>query len=99
MDSSKALFSGDLGNIWLLTFSENYPGGLFKWKDLPNQIAFSSGAGLRFDFSYFIFRVDLAAPMRAPGYPIGEQWRIKPLNQKTLSGISVSVIHSDETLS
>jgi len=80
----KGAIFGDLGNIWLLTFSENYPGGLFKWKDLPNQIAFSSGAGLRFDFSYFIFRVDLAAPMRAPGYPIGEQWRIKTLKPKDI---------------
>ncbi len=78
----KGAVFGDLGNIWLLTVSENYPGGLFKWEDFLGQLAFSSGAGFRFDFSYFIFRIDASAPMKNPSYPEGERWRVKNLTLK-----------------
>ena len=66
----------DMGNIW--TYSEsNFPGGQFKFSDFYKQIAMDTGLGLRFDFTYFIFRLDAGIPLRDPGYPHGYVWRFK----------------------
>lgn len=38
------------------------------------EIAIGAGAGLRLDFSYFIFRGDIAMPLRNPTLPETERW-------------------------
>lgn len=76
-----ALFT-DMGNIWLLTQSQNYPGGHFSYHDFLRQIAISSGAGIRLDFSFFIFRIDAAVPVRNPAYPENERWRLPYITTK-----------------
>jgi len=43
-----------------------------------NQIAIAYGAGLRLDFSFFIFRLDLGARLFDPVRIRREQWRVKP---------------------
>lgn len=78
-----ALFT-DIGNIWLLNLSENYPGGHFKVDDFLSEFAFDAGIGLRLDFSFFIFRVDGAAPIKNPSFPKGDRWRIKTLTLNDL---------------
>jgi outer membrane protein assembly factor BamA len=56
----------DAGNIWLLKPSLDFPDGEFKLNTFYKQIAMDLGVGLRFDFSFFIFRVDAAVPFKSP---------------------------------
>lgn len=56
----------DAGNIWDLSTDENTPGGKFNANDFLNQIAIATGAGIRFDFTFFILRLDLAFPIAIP---------------------------------
>lgn len=56
----------DAGNVWLLKQEEQRPGGVFRIKDLPREIAVGTGFGLRYDFSYIVVRADLGIPLHAP---------------------------------
>jgi outer membrane protein assembly factor BamA len=56
----------DAGNIWLREKSEDFPDGNFKLDSFYKQIAMDMGFGLRFDFSFFIFRLDAAVPFHNP---------------------------------
>ena len=73
-----AIFT-DIGNIWTMRESETFTGGQFKFDTFYKQLAADAGIGLRFDFSFFLFRLDAAAPMVNPAYPEGERWRITKL--------------------
>ncbi|MDE5916168.1 MAG: outer membrane protein assembly factor, partial [Duncaniella sp.] len=65
----------DAGNIWTIHNYENQPGGMFKFKTFWKEIAVAYGLGLRFDFSYFLLRLDLG--MKAHNPAMGqEQWPI-----------------------
>ncbi len=75
-DWFKGAFFVDMGNIW--TYSQsNFPDGEFKLNTFYKQIAMDMGAGVRFDFTYFVFRLDAGIPFRDPGYPEGYVWRFK----------------------
>lgn len=56
----------DAGNVWLLNKEEQRPGGTFRLKGLPKEIALGTGFGLRYDFSYIVIRADLGIPLHAP---------------------------------
>jgi hypothetical protein len=43
-----------------------------------NQIAIAYGLGIRFDFSFFIARVDLGVKLFNPVLSRREQWRVSP---------------------
>lgn len=64
-----AAFFVDFGNIWMLRADSltNRPGGQFKFDTFYKQFAYGAGAGLRYDFSFFIIRLDLAIPIVDPG--------------------------------
>lgn len=65
----------DAGNVWNYRFNEKSLYGeeaVFK-KDFYKQLAVGGGLGLRFDFTYLIFRLDLATPFRKPWYTVLEQ--------------------------
>ncbi|MEX2370547.1 MAG: BamA/TamA family outer membrane protein [Bacteroidales bacterium] len=64
----------DAGNIWSLSKEDDRVGALFDLKKFYKEIAVGTGFGLRFDFNYFIFRVDIGIPMVDPSYPEGERW-------------------------
>lgn len=49
----------DAGNIWTIHNYENQPGGMFRFNTFWKQIAMAYGVGLRFDFTYFLLRLDL----------------------------------------
>lgn len=73
-----ALFA-DVGNIW--TFNNdtvNFPGGQFKFDSFYKQLAVDGGIGFRFDFQFFVFRIDAAIPLRDPALT-GNKWRFKYL--------------------
>ncbi|HMG92869.1 MAG TPA: BamA/TamA family outer membrane protein [Chryseolinea sp.] len=57
----------DAGNIWLMRADTLHrPGGEFNVHTFLDQIAVGTGVGLRFDFSFFVLRFDLAFPLRKP---------------------------------
>lgn len=79
-----ALFA-DAGNVWNIRERENAPGGQFTADQFLSQIALGTGFGIRFDFTFFILRFDLAFPLAvpydsSPGYfqpvkPLDRTWR------------------------
>ena len=56
----------DAGNIWLRNRSDDFQNGNFKLNTFYKQIAMDMGFGLRFDFSFFVFRLDAAVPFHSP---------------------------------
>lgn len=64
----------DAGNIWLLEASANREAGVFKADKFLDQIAIGSGLGLRFDFTFFIIRLDGAIQIKDPSKPQDERW-------------------------
>lgn len=60
-----ALFT-DIGNVWLIPGNDKPESAVFRLNSFYKQIAVSSGFGLRFNFNYFIFRVDLGLKVRNP---------------------------------
>ncbi len=66
------LFNGavfvDGGNVWTYKNTELYGAQAQFTKDFYKQIAIGGGLGLRLDFSFLVFRVDVATPFRKPWY-------------------------------
>ncbi len=57
----------DAGNIWLTRRQEGLPGANFEFRNLYQDIALSSGAGLRLDLGGFlVVRFDWAIPLKKP---------------------------------
>jgi len=78
----KGAFFIDVGNIWLLpnnndTISDqDVLEGVFDWNTWYQQLAVDAGFGLRLDFKFFIFRLDMAIPIVDPAY-----WGVKTEDQ------------------
>lgn len=64
----------DAGNIWAINSKDNREGAVFKVDEFYKQIAVGSGLGLRFDFTFFLFRLDLGLKMRDPSLPAGKRF-------------------------
>lgn len=56
----------DAGNIWTIRNYETQPGGVFRFNKFYRQIALAYGAGIRFDFTYFLLRLDLGMKAHNP---------------------------------
>lgn len=56
----------DAGNIWTIRNYENQPGGWFRFNKFYKEIAAAYGVGLRFDFTYFLLRLDLGLKAHNP---------------------------------
>ena len=78
-----AIFS-DIGNIWTLTNNESFEGGQFKFDKFYKQLAMDAGFGIRFDFSFFLIRLDLAAPLIDPVFEEANRWRGNDLQWKNV---------------
>lgn len=66
----------DAGNIWAINKKDNRPGAVFKFDEFYKQIALGTGTGFRFDFNYFIFRLDVGMKLRDPSQEMGNGWII-----------------------
>ncbi|WP_025764762.1 translocation and assembly module lipoprotein TamL [Dyadobacter tibetensis] len=60
----------DAGNIWSFPDADRagYGESAIISSDFLNQVAVGGGLGLRLDFSFLVFRLDLATPFRKPWY-------------------------------
>jgi outer membrane protein insertion porin family len=68
-DMSKVLKGAlflETGNIWLVNEDASRPGSKFHLNTFYDQLAVSTGFGLRFDFTFFVLRTDVGFPLRTP---------------------------------
>ncbi len=63
----------DYGNVWTLREDPTKPGGQIE-EDFYKEIALGTGYGFRFDFQFFVIRVDIGWPIRSPLMPEGSRW-------------------------
>lgn len=68
----------DAGNVWLLD-NNDLPEGNFSFSDIYNELAIGTGLGLRFDFNFFLIRMDIAIPLRAPS-ATGFEWLVSDID-------------------
>ncbi len=54
----------DAGNVW--NFREDGDPSNFSFTTFYEQLAVSPGLGIRFDFDFFLFRIDMAYPIKQP---------------------------------
>lgn len=68
----------DAGNVWLLNGTikadEDGDDGKFRANEFMDEIAVAAGAGLRFDLSFLVFRLDLGLKMFDPAQKIGQRF-------------------------
>ena len=67
----------DIGNVWLLRNNETRPEAVFKFNRFYNEFAIGSGIGARYDFNFFVIRIDAAAQIKDPAQDVGERWVFK----------------------
>lgn len=60
-----ALFA-DVGNVWNLHKNPDAPNSEFNFNRLGKDIAIGIGTGVRFDFNYFLIRVDMGFKLKDP---------------------------------
>jgi len=68
-----ALFT-DMGNIWNVRDTKQDPNSGFKLDRLYQDLAIGMGTGLRFDFNYFIVRIDYAMKLKDPTRLNNQGW-------------------------
>jgi hypothetical protein len=68
-----ALFM-DAGNIWAIDYNDKREGAQFRFDSFYKDIAIGTGLGFRFDFSFFIFRLDMGLKLRDPAEPENKRW-------------------------
>jgi len=64
----------DVGNIW--NFLDNVEDERYTFTGIKSleDLAVGSGLGLRYDFDFFVFRIDLGYKTYDPGREIGDRW-------------------------
>jgi len=70
----QAAFFVDAGNIWLANKDNSRPNAEFDKNRFYKEFALGTGIGLRFDFDFFIVRMDVGIPLRDPLKVDGEKW-------------------------
>ncbi|WP_083227702.1 BamA/TamA family outer membrane protein [Mucilaginibacter sp. PPCGB 2223] len=67
-------FFTDFGNVWRLKPETDSPNGAFDFSKLFQSTAIGIGTGLRFDLSFFVFRLDMAFKFKDPQFTGSDQW-------------------------
>lgn len=71
-------FFADIGNVWNLKKDATNANAEFSITRLYKDLAIGVGTGLRFDFNYFLIRVDAAYKVKDPGRDYNDGWmRVK----------------------
>ncbi len=67
----------DFGNTWRLKDNPDFPGSQIRFNRLWEQTAIGTGVGLRFDVSFFVFRLDAGFKVKDPQFSGSNQWIAK----------------------
>lgn len=101
----------DAGNVWVIKEDPGRPGAQLQWKpkigadgteigdNFFNEFAIGTGFGLRFDFEYFLLRLDLGYPIKNPYLrPLGTDpdgsmtyWSFTNINELSGSAINYNL--------
>ncbi|HKK37781.1 MAG TPA: BamA/TamA family outer membrane protein, partial [Cryomorphaceae bacterium] len=73
-DILEGAFFVDAGNIWIMGNETERPGALFEFDRFLSEIAVGAGAGTRFNFDFFLIRLDLGLQVKDPSLDPGERW-------------------------
>jgi len=76
--SLKGAFFVDAGNIWLLNEDRLRDGSNFSGGRFLSELAVGAGIGFRFDFDYFLIRLDTGVQLKDPAKVPGERWFFEP---------------------
>lgn len=63
----------DAGNVWAFKDDEK-PRAVFEWNRFYKEIAIGTGFGARFDFSFFLLRLDFGLKLRDPSLEDDKRW-------------------------
>jgi hypothetical protein len=69
----------DAGNIWILKPDPLRPNAEFKFDTFLSQMALGAGTGIRFDFNFFIFRLDIGNKIYDPSLKYNDRWVIRKI--------------------
>ena len=72
----------DAGNIWLRKPDPNRSNGDFDFNRFYKEFALGTGIGTRFDFSFFIIRLDLGVKLRDPMFDENKKWVVQHIFDK-----------------
>jgi outer membrane protein assembly factor BamA len=64
----------DAGNIWNINHGQTSLVGNFNSETFLSEIAVGTGFGVRWDFDYFLLRLDLATKVINPANVANEKW-------------------------
>ncbi len=78
-------FFVDAGNVWMTKDESLYGPESLISKNFYRELAVGTGIGLRMDFTFVIFRLDLATPVTKPWRPEGERWVLNEFSLKDKS--------------
>jgi len=75
----------DAGNIWTLKDTTAAKGDLanFAFNRFYKEIAIGTGVGLRYDFTYFVLRIDMGLKVHDPAFTPGNRWVIGNITNST----------------
>jgi len=74
----------DAGNVWIGKATNTFEGGQFEFSTFLDELALGSGLGVRFDFTFFIFRVDAGVPLKDPGRDERDRWVVPDLKPSSI---------------
>lgn len=83
----KGAVFADAGNVWTEepdTDADNYDPN-FAFNRFYKELAVSPGLGLRLDFDFFLFRLDLGVPIKQPYHH--STWKLDPVNTQLNFGV------------
>jgi outer membrane protein assembly factor BamA len=81
----------DAGNVWKNPFSQDTRSGVKFSGDFYNQIAVGTGIGLRLNFSFLIFRLDIASKVWDPAQSLGQRFVLNKLNRPDQTLINIGI--------
>lgn len=81
----------DAGNVWTLNKDPNKPNGNLDASRFYKEIAIGSGFGIRYDFSFFVLRLDAAVRIRDPQYTENNRWTFdkQPIRNTTILNFGI----------
>jgi len=83
----------DAGNVWtLVKNSGTTTSELFDYRRFLGEMALNTGIGFRFDFNFFIFRLDWGIQLKDPGVAKNKGWVAKELFKP--KGINYTVLNA-----
>jgi len=64
----------DAGNIWTINDDPDRPGAVFKFNKFYDDMAVSTGFGMRFDLNFVLLRTDIGIKLRDPAIQDRPKW-------------------------